>query len=100
MRQSMLVGVIEDPRPTGAQRIAAGLVRGARDDLARAPSCFRYQLALAWVDGRYPCGCVYEGPEMTFEWAARLLAIEPLDLRQLILPVNGDRREGRLCRGK
>jgi hypothetical protein len=82
---------------TGAQEIGAQILEGARTDLRRRPSCWRHQLARAWIEERYPCGCPYEGPGLEFPLLAALLKQEPERLREMI--VNGHRRELHvLCR--
>ena len=79
-------GRLEEPRrEQPSQVIAARIVEEAQVDLRRPVTCVRHQLARAWVEGHYACGCKFEAAGVSFGDVAVLIGVQPYWLRRQLL---------------
>ena len=69
----------------GEKRLVSDLLIGARTDLRRPVSCARHQLARAWAEDVYSCGCPYEAAGVEFGDVAMMMRLHPDELRLLLL---------------
>ena len=66
------------------QELAGAVLDGVVTDLRHDPYCARYTLAVAWVHGRFDCGCPYEA-DFDLERVADVLNQDAGHLRALLM---------------